>query len=256
MDDWQRAIAFMRDVDERTAQDVVPFAFGRALINRRFNWVYDANYLVADQLAGATAEALIRQAERIQGAAGLSHRRVNVDDQAAAENLREDFRAQGYKPERFVIMVRKRPPDRTTENPVVREVEWPAIEAARRLRRKDEPWATPRLIEQIAQRHRAIGMLVSTRYFAAMVDGQAVSSCELRVRDGLAQVEDVETLAAYRKRGLSRAVVTAALAAARDQEFVFLVADVDDWPQHFYARLGFDPVGIESRFLRVLDVRA
>jgi hypothetical protein len=43
------------------------------------------------------------------------------------------------------------------------------------------------------------------------------------------------------------------LQAARGQEFVFLVADLEDWPQQFYRRMGFDAVGIETRFLRVLD---
>jgi hypothetical protein len=31
------------------------------------------------------------------------------------------------------------------------------------------------------------------------------------------------------------------------------VADANDWPQEFYRRLGFDEVGIESRFLRLPD---
>jgi hypothetical protein len=27
----------------------------------------------------------------------------------------------------------------------------------------------------------------------------------------------------------------------------------EDWPQNYYRRLGFEPVGIESRFLRIID---
>jgi hypothetical protein len=32
---------------------------------------------------------------------------------------------------------------------------------------------------------------------------------------------------------------------ARDEghDLVFLVADVEDWPRHLYARLGFDEIG-------------
>ena len=69
----------------------------------------------------------------------------------------------------------------------------------------------------------------------------------------MAQIETVETLEAFRRRGLSRAVVSAALAAAGTHDFVFLVTDADDWPQQFYRQLGFETVGIESRFLRLLD---
>jgi hypothetical protein len=41
------------------------------------------------------------------------------------------------------------------------------------------------------------------------------------------------------------------LQAAGGSEFVFLVSDINDWPQEFYRRLGFEQVGIESRFLRL-----
>src|SRR2546422_7578375 len=49
MDAWQRAIAFMRTVDERAAESVVPFRWGRALINQRLNRVHDLNFLIADR---------------------------------------------------------------------------------------------------------------------------------------------------------------------------------------------------------------
>ena len=87
MDAWQRAIVFMRTIDERTAESVVPFRWGRALINQRLNWVHDLNFLIADRVENADAADLDAEAERIQGDAGFSHRRVNVDDRPAAERL-------------------------------------------------------------------------------------------------------------------------------------------------------------------------
>src|SRR2546423_10485030 len=103
MDAWHRAIAFMRAVDERAAEEVVPFRWGRALINRRLDRVFDLNFLIADRFDGAHASSLVAEAERIQGAAGLSHRRVNVDDPPAADRLLPGFRAPGYLAARFVI---------------------------------------------------------------------------------------------------------------------------------------------------------
>jgi hypothetical protein len=47
--------------------------------------------------------------------------------------------------------------------------------------------------------------------------------------------------------------LSAALRAAEGHAFVFLVTDAEDWPQNYYRRLGFEPVGIESRFLRIID---
>ena len=254
MDPWQRAIAFMRRIDERAAEQIVPFRWGRALVDRRFKQVHDANYLLADRLAGADAIGLIADAERIQGEAGLGHRRVNVDDQQVADRLRADFVSRGYQAERFVLMMRGRSTQAGSRNGVrAREVDWDAIRPARERQRLREPWATPELVRQILDRQRLIAAQVATRYFAVLEDGQAVSSCELRSADGAAQVEIVETLEAFRGHGYARAVVSAAVEAAKDTDFIFLVTDIDDWPQQLYRRLGFDDIGIETRFLRLLD---
>jgi predicted GNAT family acetyltransferase len=253
MDAWHRAIAYMRAVDERLAEEVIPFRWGRALINRRLNLVHDLNFLIADRVDGADAGALAVEAERIQGEAGLSHRRINVDDQAAGDRLSPAFTALGYTPERFVVMVRQHSPDRQVDTSRVREVDWALLRPARELKLRQQPWAPAPKVSQILAKHELTASLVNTRYFGALVEDRVVSSCELRTESGTAQIETVETLEAFRRRGLSRAVVSAALEAARSCAFVFLVADANDWPQEFYRRLGFDEVGIESRFLRLVS---
>ncbi|HXN03011.1 MAG TPA: GNAT family N-acetyltransferase [Candidatus Dormibacteraeota bacterium] len=254
MDPWRRAIAFIRAVDERGAEQVVPFQWGRALINRRLKLVHDLNFLIVDRVADADARVLAAEADRIQGGAGLWHRRVNVDDQAAADRLAPSFSAAGYKAERFVVMVHRRAPGRQVDTSGVREVDWSQLRPARELELRQQPWAAaPGLVAQILAKHELTASRINTRYFGALVDGNVVSSCELRTEGDVAQIETVETLEAFRRRGLSRAVVSAALEAASAYDFVFLVADANDWPQDFYRRLGFDQVGIESRFLRLPD---
>ena len=71
--------------------------------------------------------------------------------------------------------------------------------------------------------------------------------------EGAAQVEDVNTLEAFRNRGAGRAVVLAAIAEARaaGADLVWLLADADDWPQHLYAKLGFERVGGAWQFTKV-----
>jgi ribosomal protein S18 acetylase RimI-like enzyme len=255
MDAWHRAIVFMRRTDERAAEQVVPFRWGRALIDRRFGLVHDANYLIADQLADGEvdADALIAEAERLQGDVGLAHRRVNVDDEAAAIRLAPAFVARRFHPERFVLMVRQRRPAELIDHGFVREVDWERMRPARELQRSRQPWATPARVQQMLARHALIASRIETRYFAALHDGRVASSCEVRTDGDAAQVEIVETLEEFRNRGLARAVIGAALEAAKDRDFVFLVTDAEDWPQQLYQRLGFGPVGIETRFLRVLD---
>jgi len=251
MDPWRRAIDFIRSVDERAAEQVIPFRWGRALINRRLNLVHDLNYLIADRLDGADAPMLAAEADRIQGEAGISHRRVNVDDQAMADRMAPGFISADYQPERFVVMERRRQLDRRVDTSQVREVDWAQVRPARELERQDQPWATPDVVAQILAKQELTASRIATRYFGVQLDGLVVSSCELRTEGDVAQIETVETLEAYRRRGLSRAVVSAALQAAGGSEFVFLVADANDWPQEFYRRLGFEQVGIESRFLRL-----
>ena len=67
---------------------------------------------------------------------------------------------------------------------------------------------------------------------------------------GVTQIEDVLTATRHRGRGHARTLMTALLAEAAGSELVFLVADADDWPREFYARLGFEPVGHTHSFLR------
>jgi ribosomal protein S18 acetylase RimI-like enzyme len=83
------------------------------------------------------------------------------------------------------------------------------------------------------------------RFFAVEVDGVVASYTDLYQDGADAQVEDVGTLPEHRGRGYATAVVLAAIAAARADgaEFVFLVADLDDWPKELYRKLGFDELG-------------
>ncbi len=47
-------------------------------------------------------------------------------------------------------------------------------------------------------------------------------------------------------------MLAAARAAEADGcELVFLLTDADDWPRHWYRRLGFDDLGASSEFLKL-----
>ncbi len=63
--------------------------------------------------------------------------------------------------------------------------------------------------------------------------------------DRTAQLEDVYTAPEERGRGHARALVTHAVAEARqkDPDLIFIVADDNDWPKHLYGRIGFEPIG-------------
>lgn len=253
MDEWRRAMTFMRSIDEACAEEIVQSRFGRVLINRTFSTVPDLNYLAAERrLELVSAEELASECERLQAPTGISFRRANVDDETAAERVLPGFAAMGFKPERFCVMVHHRAPDRPVERADVRQVDWMTYEPGRR--EEIATWApSPLIAEQVVGKQRLTARLLDTSYWCAFDDGIPASFCEVRRQGSAAQIEFVETLERFRRRGLARQVVSAALESARDCRFVFLVADLFDWPQHFYERMGFDRVGIESRFIRHLE---
>src|SRR5919201_1517667 len=75
--------------------------------------------------------------------------------------------------------------------------------------------STLELAESLLAAKRRVTAAVPTRFFAAYNEGEVASYCELRSDGRTAQIEDVNTLATYRARGLGRAVVQRALEEAR-----------------------------------------
>jgi len=252
MDEFERAFALMDRLDERTADRLEPTPFGPVLVHTRLAQVYDLNFLRAKEPGDATAEELAAEAERVQGAAGIGHRRINVRSDKQRERLEPGFVALGWKPERFVLMVQRSAPDRAAENEV-REVDEPTLrplwaEAIRtQPHGKDEA-----LVQQILEHRRDVGRAIPTQYFAAEADGRLVAHAELYSEDGVGQVENVFTLPDYRSRGLARALVLRGLTEshAAGNDLTFLVADADDWPQRLYEKLGFETIGRYARFLK------
>ena len=87
MDEFERAFALMDRLDERTAERLEPTPFGPVLVHTRLARVHDLNFLRAEQPGDATAEELAAEAERVQSAAGIGHRRVNVRSETQRERL-------------------------------------------------------------------------------------------------------------------------------------------------------------------------
>jgi ribosomal protein S18 acetylase RimI-like enzyme len=250
---FERAFALMDRIDERTAERLEPTPFGPVVVHTRLNRVHDLNFLRAEDPGDASAEELAAEAERVQGAAGIGHRRVNVRDEAQQERLEPGFVRSGWEPQRFVLMVQRRGPDRPAEREV-REVDEPTLRPLWAEAIRNEPHGKDEtVVQQILEHRRDVGEAVPTRFFAAEADGRLVAHAELYSEDGVGEVENVVTLADYRNRGLARALVLhAAESQAAGNDLTFLVADADDWPQRLYERLGFETVGRYARFLKRL----
>ena len=216
---------------------------GIAVFDDRVPKRLDSNFLRVD--TEAVPETVQAEAER------LERRMIHVPDSEVGERLVPHFKAKGWVVRRHVLMAQLREPEREADLSIVSEVDEPELRGARLQVVAGQPWAKPEIMAELFAAKSLIGERVRARYFAVVVDGQVVSYTDLYQDGADAQIEDVGTLHDHRERGYGKAVVLAAIEAARAEgaEFVFLVADLEDWPKELYRRLGFDELGYFVKFI-------
>jgi ribosomal protein S18 acetylase RimI-like enzyme len=237
-----RAYAFVERADmagERTEPSSVGTAVYDDAVPRRL----DSNFLHVQ--GEADAETVLAEAGR------LERRMIHVPDSELGEQLVPFFQERHWLVRRHVVMAQLREPEREADLSLVTQVEEPMLRAARHQVVTGQPWAKPEVMEQLFAGKELIGRRVRARYFAVVLDGRVVSYTDLYQDGADAQVEDVGTLHEHRERGYASAVVLAAIETARADgaEFVFLIADLEDWPKELYRRLGFDELGYFVKFI-------
>jgi predicted GNAT family acetyltransferase len=151
-------------------------------------------------------------------------------------------------------MALRRPRDRAAAPGLAREVDAATHRAVEAATVREEPYGRDEeVVRQLVGMRTALAEAVpAARFFVGSADGVDAAVTTLYSDGVTAQVEDVATLRVYRRRGLARAAVSAAIDAAVEMghRFVFIVADDDDWPKDLYGRLGFDPIGRTWAFTR------
>jgi len=251
-DERARILAFERDLLRRTTSRTETFAWGTAYLDERFPLRWDSNLLWAEgPLERVRAAELAAECDRVLGGLGLSHRNLLLDDEDAGRRFAAGFAGLGYAWDRLVTMVHRREPDRPAAVPV-EEMDVDAYVPIVADALRPEPYATSEeVVRQLAE-HRRVLADAGARFFVSYVDGAPAGRCELYPGEGVAQVEDVGTVEAFRGRGLARAVVLRAVAEARASgaDLVFLQADEEDWPKELYGRFGFDVLARWSAFDR------
>ncbi|MFG2822078.1 GNAT family N-acetyltransferase [Kitasatospora sp. NPDC048365] len=243
---------FRRDFARRQAARVVEAAGGFAVLDEEFSGSYEHNQLYVERADDPAALAGL--ADELLG--GLRHRRIAVRDGALAEAAAPALLAAGYTHDVELLMVHRGPlpagAGRVDEVGIA-ELRPAELEQWRRWL-PDSPDAV--LEQLVGRRKRRLDGADSVRTLAARdEDGEIGAWADLYVdrASGLAQIEDLATAEPRRGRGLGDAVLAAALhraAAAPGHRLTFLVADAADWPQHWYARRGFTPIGRTHAFTR------
>jgi uncharacterized protein (DUF952 family)/GNAT superfamily N-acetyltransferase len=96
------------------------------------------------------------------------------------------------------------------------------------------------VVRQLVGREHRTDRVVRVVDLAVREHGRVVAAAQLRVDGATASVESVTTDPAVRRRGYGTALATAGAAGC---DLVVLDAAADDWPRHWYARLGFTEAG-------------
>ena len=247
--DLAAALQLDRAVRRRAAAEVIPVPVG-LVVRRPELWdVHYLNAVLLDAGPALPAPDVVALADRWLG--DLDHRHVVFDDAAAGERIAAEL--PEWERRRTSFMVFGGDADALPRDPRARLISDAEMEALQlRSLRSEVPDATLRsgLAERLARTQRALRAGTPARCFGAGEAGGLQSMCTLFHDPDVggrrvAMVEEVGTLPGYRGRGLARAVVGAAVAAAAAwrAELVVVPADADDWPQIMYAGLGFLPVG-------------
>jgi GNAT superfamily N-acetyltransferase len=189
--------------------------------------------------------------------AGLEHRFVRVEDAPGAERLAPDLERAGWVTERTQLMVLSDGLGSLDLDARARPVSEAELAAAQlvNFEQTNAGGGIPGLPQLLAAGQRALRAGTPSQGFGAGEEGGVQSTCTLFMDDDVdgvrvAMIDEVSTLPAYRERGLAKAAVTAATAAARDwgAELVMIPADAADWPQVIYSKLGYETVGHHLTF--------
>ena len=253
----ERALAFMRAGLAVTADAVRTIEAGLVLSTPSLPAVWAVNQLWVT--APLASNELVELAD--EQLAGFDYRQIAVENQLAGPDLEASLRAAGWRAERDVVMILTAGADRCTGTSIVEEPdEDEVLELIRRWYEEDEPALSG--IEQLVAYGRREARALSDRLLGVRSsDGRLVAIAKLRsggamaqVDSGgaIAQVEDVYTVPEARGRGFARALITRAVALARetDYELIFIVADDENWPKRLYERLGFRAAGYLWQFHR------
>ncbi|MGE5827056.1 MAG: GNAT family N-acetyltransferase [Micromonosporaceae bacterium] len=252
-----RIIAFRTAFARRQAATVVEVAGGFAVLDAEFAASYDHNKLILARLDDP-AEA-IAVADHVLGGAGLTHRLIVVNDDETGEAGAARFIDAGYHQETSVFMRHTGAAADRPADPGVRveAVDWSVlVPVDRHAWREQLPTASEQAIEQLVMRRGARLRGADEVCFLAVRDGtgEVVAHAELYLdrTHRTAQIEQVMTRPEHERRGFARAIMAEGLrrALAAGCDLVFLEADANDWPRHFYARLGYEPVGRTHSFTR------
>jgi GNAT superfamily N-acetyltransferase len=238
------------EVTRRIASHVVSVGSGFIALHEKYPASHDNNVLEVTQWC--EPGEIVRDLERVFDSAGLQYHHIHVRDEGLAHRLAPVFIDMGFEQSVRLVMVFAGstcgdalcPVDRVQYEEMARDVEqaW----------RRELPGSSEEGIRQLMERRLAREAVCEMSYHVVRQNGRCVSRCEVSRYDGVVLIDGVITDPGWQRRGFARAVVldAVALAQMRGSEVVWLEAEREEWPQHFYRRLGFREIGLVHGYWR------
>jgi ribosomal protein S18 acetylase RimI-like enzyme len=233
-----------RDGAHAAVCDVIePWAHGTVVRATRYPSYYDFNGVRVEEDPGMDVDALVAFAD--EALAGLAHRRVDFDLVGAAEPLRPEFEARGWKVVRLLWMRHETPPP---PGPAITVAEVP-YDAVHDLRVAWHEEESPDQDESAYHvQAREVALRRGARVLAVHEEGAPIAFAQLEHDGAAAEITQVYVHPRYRGGGRGTAMTRAAIEAAGEVRDLWIVADDDDRPKELYARLGFRPAWTAMEF--------
>ena len=255
------ALAFQRSFARRQAHQVIDVPGGCCVLDPRYPASYHHNRLIIS--GRPTADEIIAAAEATLGGSGLGHRMLVIEDDVHGTACAQALAAAGYQHESNLVM---RHPGGGTGRPADPAIRVGPVSVADLSQATHDEWranlpdADESVLTQLVARRATLADGADQVQFLAVrdPDGRVLSHADLYLHPAaegpgrVAQIEDLVTGAEHTGHGYAGAILAEALRLAEDAgcDLVFLVADGDGWPQHWYRRLGFAPIGRFHGFIR------
>ncbi len=245
-------LAFELGLDEEVCDEVHRESWGRLFLTPSAPLVWDANWVGIEKV-GLSLDQVVAIADDALGGEGFGHRTIALLDEADGHRVGAEVEAEAARWPRWEVertrymLWRGGEVDPGAEAAGAREVRLGEIETLRKAiigESMPPDGGGQAAVDQLSEIDRRYSGPGGDRWFVAPAD-DPMSACRLLRAGGIGQVEEVGTLAPARERGYAKAIVAAAVAAAQaaGDHTIFLTAEAADWPQLFYARMGFETVG-------------
>ena len=238
-----RARAWLHTLHAEFCDVHEPWAHGTVVRASRYPNYWDFNAVRVEEHPGMSVEELVALADEALG--GLAHRRVDFEEADAAEPLREQFEALGWKTQRLVWMHHESGPPPRPDIPVEQVPDDAVLDLRLAWHQEDFPGQDFHEAEarEVARRRGA-------RILAVRDSGAPVAFAQLEQDEDSAEIAQVYVRPDHRGRGLGTAITCAAIHAA-DGRDLWIVADDEGRPKQLYERLGFRPAWAAIETLRL-----